>query len=131
MRVDQVTLDLISRPVFEMYTRQTRMGLETVTVRPEGLRMLLEFNKVTVTARTKHAATKAAAIPPGPTDDGPAFSQRAQKAQAAAAKKREVAAAARKREEGEKRGPQGHQTHQWAAGSAAATSGRGLSAGGQ
>jgi hypothetical protein len=111
MRVDQVTLDLISRPVFEMYTQQTRMELETVTVRPEGLRMLREFNKVTVTARTKHAATKAAAIPPGPTDDGPAFPQRAQKARSAAAKKREEAAAARKREEGAKRGPLGHQTH--------------------
>jgi hypothetical protein len=52
MRVDQVTLDLISRPVSEMYTRQTRTELETVTVRPEGLQMLREFNKATVTART-------------------------------------------------------------------------------
>jgi hypothetical protein len=74
MRVDQVALDLISRPVSEMYTRQTRMELETVNMRPEGLRMLREFNKATVTARTKHAATKAAAVPPGPTDDGPDFS---------------------------------------------------------
>jgi hypothetical protein len=49
MRVDQVTLDLISRPVSEMYTRQTKMELETVTVRPEGLQMLREFNKATVT----------------------------------------------------------------------------------
>jgi hypothetical protein len=44
MRVDQVTLDLISRSVSEMYTRQNRMELETATVRPDGLRMLREFN---------------------------------------------------------------------------------------
>jgi hypothetical protein len=133
MRVDQVTLDLISRPVSEMYTRQNRMELETVTVRPEGLRMLREFNKATVTARTKHAATKAAAVPPGPTDARLALSQRAQKAQAAAAKKREEAAAMRKREEGAKRqqAPKASKTTQGAAGSAADTSGRGQPARGQ
>jgi hypothetical protein len=133
MRVDQVTLDLISRPVSEMYTWQNRMELETVTVRPEGLRMLREFNKATVTARTKHAATKAAAVPPGPTDDRPALSQRAQKAQAAAAKKEEEAAAMRKREEGAKRqkDPKASKNTQGAAGSAADTSGRGQPAGGQ
>jgi hypothetical protein len=126
MRVDQVTLDLISRPVSEMYTRQNRMELETVTVRPEGLRMLREFNKATVTAGTKHAATKAAAVPPGPTDDGPASSQRAQRAQATAAKKREGDAAMRKREEGAKRqqAPKASKNTQGAAGSAADTSGR-------
>jgi hypothetical protein len=88
MRVDQVMLDLSGRPVSEIYTRQPSMELKTATVHPEGLRMLREFKKETVTARTKHAATKAATVPPGPTDDGPAFPQRAQKAQAAAAKKR-------------------------------------------
>jgi hypothetical protein len=61
MRIDQITLDLISKAVAEMYTRQTRMELETVTVRPDGLRILREFNKATMTARTRHAAAKAAA----------------------------------------------------------------------
>jgi hypothetical protein len=68
MRIDQITLALISKPVAEMYTRQTRMDLETVTVRPDGLRILRKFNKATVTARTKHAATKAAAVPHGTID---------------------------------------------------------------
>jgi hypothetical protein len=45
LRVDQVTLDLTSKPVSEMYTRQNRMELETVTVSPAGLQMLREFNK--------------------------------------------------------------------------------------
>jgi hypothetical protein len=45
LRVDQVNLDLISKPVLEMYTRQNRMDLETVTVSPAGLNMLREFNK--------------------------------------------------------------------------------------
>jgi hypothetical protein len=44
--VDQVTLDLISKPVTEMYTRQNRMDLETVTVSPAGLQMLCEFKRL-------------------------------------------------------------------------------------
>jgi hypothetical protein len=118
----------------QMYTRQTRMELETVTVRPEGLRMLLEFKNATVTARTKHAAIRTATVPPGHTDDGPAFSQRDQKVQAATEKKKEEAAIARKRElEGAKhqQAPKASKSTQGAAGSAADTSGRGQPAGGQ
>jgi hypothetical protein len=51
LRVDQVTLDLISKPV-SMYTRQNRMDLETNTVGPAGLQKLREFNRATITART-------------------------------------------------------------------------------
>jgi hypothetical protein len=68
MRVDQVTLDVISKPVSEIYIRHNRMELETMTVRPDGLRMLREFNKATVAARTKQSATKAAAIPTSMSD---------------------------------------------------------------
>jgi hypothetical protein len=63
MRVDAVTFDQISKPVAEMYTRSTRMDLETVTGLPSGIRILKEFNRATVTARTKAAANKAANIP--------------------------------------------------------------------
>jgi hypothetical protein len=37
-------------------------------VRPDGLHIRREFNKATVVARTKHAATKAAAVPHGTID---------------------------------------------------------------
>jgi hypothetical protein len=69
LRVDQVTLDLISKPVSGMYTRQNRMDLETVTVSPAGLQMLREFNKATITARIKAAANKEAAVPNGFVDN--------------------------------------------------------------
>jgi hypothetical protein len=62
MRVDAITLDQISKPVAEMYTRSNRIELQTVTVMPSGIRMLREFNKATVTARTKAAANKAANV---------------------------------------------------------------------
>jgi hypothetical protein len=70
LRVDQVTLDLISKPVSEMYTRQNRMYLETVTVSPAGLKMLREVNKATIAACTKAAANKEAAVPHGFGDNG-------------------------------------------------------------
>jgi head-tail adaptor len=63
LRVDQVTLNLISKPVSETYTRQNRMDLETVTVSPAGLQMLREFNKAIITARTKAAVNMEAAVP--------------------------------------------------------------------
>jgi hypothetical protein len=55
MRVNQVALDLISRPVSEKYTRQTRMKLATVTVRPEGLRMLREFTKLALLVTSRRS----------------------------------------------------------------------------
>jgi hypothetical protein len=70
LRVDQVTLDLISKPVSEMYTRQNMMDLETVTASPAGLQMLREFNKATITARTKVAANNDAAVPNAFGDNG-------------------------------------------------------------
>jgi hypothetical protein len=69
-RVDQVTLDLVSKPVSEMYTRQNRMDLETVTVSPAGLQMLREFKKATITARTKSADKEEAAVPNEFGDNG-------------------------------------------------------------
>jgi hypothetical protein len=124
MRVDQVTLDLISKPVSEMYTRQNRMELETVTVRPDGLRMLREFNKATVTARTKHAATKAAAVPTSMSDGDPVLTRRVKKS---------LAAVARKKEDEQKRPqtPKAAKTNPGAASSAADTTGRGQPAGSQ
>jgi hypothetical protein len=89
MRVDHIALDLISRPVSEMYSRQNRMELETVTVNPDGLRILREFNKATVTARTKHAATKAAAVPTSMSDGDSVLPRRAKKSLAAVARKKE------------------------------------------
>jgi hypothetical protein len=62
MRVDAITLDQISKPIAEVYTRSKRMELETVTVMPSGIRMLREFKRATVTARTKAAANKAAYV---------------------------------------------------------------------
>jgi hypothetical protein len=70
LRVDQVTLDLISKLVSDMYARQNRIDLETVTVSPAGLQMLREFNTATITARTKDAANKEAAVPNGFGDNG-------------------------------------------------------------
>jgi hypothetical protein len=58
MRVDQNTLDLISKPVADMYTRQNRMEVETVTACPDGVRMLRKFNKVTVTANGARGFTE-------------------------------------------------------------------------
>jgi hypothetical protein len=58
MRLDAVTLNQISKLVAEMYTRSTRMELETVAVLPRGIRMLKEFNRVTVTARTRQLRTR-------------------------------------------------------------------------
>jgi hypothetical protein len=67
MRVDAITLDQISKPVAEVYTRSNRMELETVKVMPSGIRMLREFNRATVTTRTKAAANKAANVPANQT----------------------------------------------------------------
>jgi hypothetical protein len=63
MRVDAITLDQISKPVAEVYTRSNRMELETVTVMPSGICMLQQVNRATVTTRTKVAANKAANVP--------------------------------------------------------------------
>jgi hypothetical protein len=123
MRIDQITLDLISKPVAEMYTRQTRMELETVTVRPDGLRILREFNRATVTARTKHAATKAAAIPHGTIDGG---------SDAGISRRTAKSAAGKKKEEDDKRQRKDTKNDtQRAASSAAETSDRGNAAGGK
>jgi hypothetical protein len=67
MLVDAITLDQISKPVAEIHTRSNRMELKPVTVMPSGIRMLREFNRATVTARTKAAANKAANVPIGQT----------------------------------------------------------------
>jgi hypothetical protein len=91
LRVDQVTLDLISTPVSEMYTRQNRIDLETVTVSPAGLQLLREFNTATIMARTKAAANKEAAVPNGFGDNGGSSEQllsKRAKQRAAALKKK-------------------------------------------
>jgi hypothetical protein len=86
--VDQVPLDLVSKSVSEVHRRHNRMELETVTVRRDGLRLLREFKKVAITARTKHAATKAAAVPVGTAVTETGTSRRA--TQRASAKKKVV-----------------------------------------
>jgi hypothetical protein len=122
MRIDQITLDLISKPVAEMYTRRTRMEFETVTVRPDGLRILREFNKATVTARTKHAATKATAVPHGTIDgvSDAGVSRRVTK---------HVAGKMKEDDKGQRKDTKNDT--QRAASSAAETSGRGNAAGSQ
>lgn len=88
MRVDSITLDFVIKPVAEMYTRQTRIDLETVRVLPKGLRMVREFNREAVTARTKAATVKAAQAGKGDQEDGAiVLFARSKKASAAAAKK--------------------------------------------
>jgi hypothetical protein len=92
LRVDQVTLDLISKPVSEMYTRQNRMDFETVTMSPAGLQ-IARINKATIAARTKTAANKEAAVPNGFGGNGgssdESFSKRANQRAAALKKKPE------------------------------------------
>jgi hypothetical protein len=122
LRVDQVTLDLISKPVSDMYTRQNRMDPETVTVSPAGLQILCEFNKATMTARTKAAANKEAAVPNGLGDSGGSSEQPLPKR----AKQRD---AALKNKPEEQKGQ--HKSTQGAASSAADTTGRGQPAGGK
>jgi hypothetical protein len=122
LRVDQVTLDLISKPVSEMYTRLNRMDLETVTVSSAGLQMLREFNKATITARTKAAANKEAAVPNGFGDNGGSSKQPLSKR----AKKR---AAALKKKPEEQKGQ--HKSTHGAASSATDTTGRGQPTGGK
>jgi hypothetical protein len=79
MRVDAITLDQISKPVAEVYKRSNRMELETVTVMPSGIRMLREFNRATVAARTKAAANKAANVPASQTVTDPTLSKKDRK----------------------------------------------------
>jgi hypothetical protein len=72
-----------------MYSRRNRMELKTVTVRPDGLRMLRELNNATVTARNKRAATKAAAVPTNMADGDSFLPRRAKKSLAAVERKKE------------------------------------------
>jgi hypothetical protein len=122
LRVDQVTLDLISKPVSTMYTRHNRMDLETVTVSPAGLQVLREFYKASITARTKAAANKKAAVPNGFGDNGGSSEQPLSK------RAKHRAAALEKKPE-EQKGQ--HKSTQGAASSAADTTGRGQPAGGK
>jgi hypothetical protein len=122
LRVGQVTLDLISMPVSTMYTRQNRVDLENVTVGPAGLHMLREFNKAAITALTKEAATKKAAVPNGFGDNGGSSEQPLSK------RAKQSAAALEKKPE-EQKGQ--HKSTQGAASSAADTTGRGKAAGGK
>jgi hypothetical protein len=122
MCVDHFTLDLISRPVSEMYSHQNRMELETVTMRLDGLCMLREFSKATITACTKHAVTKAAAVPASMSDDAHVSTRRASKVQAAAARTKEEETKPKPAAKAAKATP-------WTASSTADTTGRGQAVG--
>jgi uncharacterized protein YaiL (DUF2058 family) len=86
------------------------------------LRILREFNKATVTARTKHPGTKAAAVPHGIIDG----------VSNAGVSRRATKHVSRKKKENDKRQRKDSKNDtQRAASSAAETSGRGNAAGGQ
>lgn len=58
MRVDDVSMTLLNRPAAELYTKTSRMELESTTMRAPGIKFLRKTNAAMLTAKAKAIATK-------------------------------------------------------------------------
>ena len=68
MRVDDVSMTLLNRPAAELYSKTSRMELESTTMRSPGIKFLRKSNAAMLTAKAKAIANKAAA-PSGQSQD--------------------------------------------------------------
>jgi hypothetical protein len=62
MRADDVTMSLLKKPAAELYYATTRITLESITMRPEGLRYIRTTNAAQMNAKSRAIANKAASI---------------------------------------------------------------------
>ena len=134
MRVDDISMGILNRPAAELYTKTSRMNLETTTMRAPGIRFLRKSNAAMLNAKAKAVANKAASVP-GNSNDANHDSQHSKKKKAKSvvqkndnSKSNVQKPATRSNDSGAKR-PNG--APQAAASSAAETSGRADAAGGQ
>lgn len=72
MRVDDISMTLLNRPAAELYSKTSRMELESTTMRSPGIKFLRKSNAAMLTAKAKAIANKAAAqTGPGTENAGP------------------------------------------------------------